>query len=211
MDDASGLHHGLVEPIGERAERHVQGAVTAHLVGGNAAVDIAHRTHGETVAVEGIFVQQEQTGIVRTPLLIAAAHHGARNGETGVAIGDEQTGGIYRLRLGGAQSGGNHHGRTEQQTGEKKLGHESWGNTIGERLRKRRGAAGQRERAFARRGGRRHSAPRRVVCPRPVAAEGEAIRGERCFSDGKRPLPAQGRGKGRRNVGGKGRSPRCFR
>ena len=59
VDDASGLHHGLVEPIGERAERHAQGAMTAHLVGGDVAVDIAHRTHGETVAVEGIFVEEE--------------------------------------------------------------------------------------------------------------------------------------------------------
>ena len=41
VDDASGLHHGLVEPLVERAERHAQGAVAAHLVGGDVAVDIA--------------------------------------------------------------------------------------------------------------------------------------------------------------------------
>ena len=47
--------------------------------------------------------------------------------------------------------------------------------------------------------------------PRPVAAEGEMIRGEWRFADGKRQLPAHGRGKGRRNTGCKGGSPRCFR
>ena len=212
VDDASGLHHGLVEAIGERAERHAQGAVAAHLVGGDVAVDIAHRTHGETVAVEGIFVEEEQTGLVRAPDVSAVAHHGARNGETGVAIGDEQPRCADGLRFGGAQSGGNHHSRTEQQTGEKKFGHESRGNTIGERLRKRRGAAGQRERAFARRGGGGATMRREgKFTPGTVAAEGEMIRGEWRISEGKRPLPAQGRGKGRRNTGCKRRSPRCFR
>ena len=102
VDDASGLHHGLVEPIGERAERHAQGAMTAHLVGGNAAIDIAHCTHGETVAAEGIFVEEEQTGLVRAPEVSAVAHHGTRNGETGVAIGDEQARCADGLRFGGA-------------------------------------------------------------------------------------------------------------
>ena len=142
MDDASGLHHGLVEPIGERAERHAQGAVAAHLVGGDVAVDITHRTHGETVAAEGIFVEEEQTGVVRTPQLIAAAHHGARNGESGVAIGDEQARCADGLRFGGAQSGGNHHGRTEQQAGEKKFGHESRGKYDRRKAPQARGRSG---------------------------------------------------------------------
>ena len=76
--------------------------MTARLVGGDAAVDIAHRTHGETVAAEGIFVEEEQTGLVRAPGVSAVAHHCARYGETGVAIGDEQARCTDGLRFGGA-------------------------------------------------------------------------------------------------------------
>ena len=116
--------------------------MTAHLVGGDTAVDIAHRTHGEAVAAEGIFVEEEQTGVVRTPQLIAAAHHGARNGESGVAIGDEQARCADRLRFSGAQSGGNYYGRTEQQAGEKKFVHESRGKYDRRKAPQARGRSG---------------------------------------------------------------------
>ena len=127
MDDASGLHHGLVEAVGQGGERHAQGAMAAHFVGGDAAVDITHRTHREAVAVEGFLVEHEQTGGVGAPQLAAAAHHGARNGETGVAIGDEQARRTHRLGFGGAQAGGNDRGGAEKKAGNKNLGHANKG------------------------------------------------------------------------------------
>ena len=97
---AVGYADRRVSTVEVRSHRPLR--VAAHLVGGDVAVDITHRTHGETVAVEGIFVEEEQTGLVRAPDVSAVAHHGARNGETGVAIGDEQARCADGLRFGGA-------------------------------------------------------------------------------------------------------------
>ena len=123
MDDASGLHHGLVEAIGQGDEFDAQGAVAAHFGGGDAPIGVAHGTHREAVAVQGVFGEHEQTGLVGTPDFAAAAHHGTRNGETAVAVGDEQARCAHGLGFGGAGGGGNHHGCAQQQPREKDFGH----------------------------------------------------------------------------------------
>ena len=123
MDDAPGLHHGLVEAIGQGGEFDAQGAVAAHFGGGDAPIGVAHGTHREAVAVQGVFAEHEQTGLVGAPDFAAAAHHGTRNGETAVAVGDEQARCAHGLGFGGAGGGGNHHGCAQQQPREKDFGH----------------------------------------------------------------------------------------